>query len=200
MDLKCNYCGKEISSPTKNQKDTYRRRGRAYCSKECGKEYSRKIASETMSKTNKKYASKRMKENNPMKKEEIRKKVSEKLKGHKPSVIYGNGRGLTKPQEKLLDLLLKYKAIPEYAVSTKGYVGNYPNNYKIDIALPEYKIAIEVDGNSHRAIKRQIEDMKKTKLLKNKGWKVIRFWNNEINQDINKCLKKIEVLVYEISA
>ena len=100
----------------------------------------------------------------------------------------------------MLDLLLKYNAIPEYAVSTKGYIGNYPKNYKIDIALPKYKIAIEVDGNSHRAIKRQIEDMKKTKLLENKGWKVIRFGNNEINQNINKCLKEIEVLIYEISA
>lgn len=200
MDLKCNYCGKKIINPTKNQKDTYRRRGRAYCSKKCGKEYARRIASKTMSETNKKYASERMKKNNPMKREEIREKVSKKLKGHKPTVIYGNGRGLTQPQEKLLNLLLKYNAIPEYAVSTKGYIGSYPKNYKIDIALPEYKIAIEVDGNSHRAIKRKIEDMKKTELLENKGWKVIRFWNDEINKNVSKCLKEIEVLVYEISA
>ena len=200
MDLKCNFCGKKIINPTKNQKDTYKRRGRAYCSKECGKEYARKIASETMNKTNKKYASKRMKENNPMKREEIRKKVSEKLKGRKPTAIYGNGRGLTKPQENLLNLLLKYNAMPEYTVSTQGYVGNYPKNYKIDIALPKYKIAIEVDGNSHRAIQRKAEDAKKTKLLEGKGWKVIRFWNNEINQNIEECLKEIEVLVNEISA
>lgn len=197
--LSCTYCGKQIKEITKSQKDGYRRRGRIYCSAKCGKEYSRKISSETMAKTNKKYASKRMKENNPMKNEETRKKVSQKLKGHKPSVIFGNGRGLTIPQEKLFNLLSQYGAITEYAISTKGFVGNYPNNYKVDIALPKYNIAIEIDGNSHRAYKRKIEDIKKTKLLQNKGWKVIRFWNDEINNNIENCLKEIEAILYEVS-
>lgn len=197
--IKCNFCGKKIEKPNKNQKDSFRRRGRAYCCKECGKEYTRKVSSETMSKTNKKYASNRMKHNNPMKNEEIRKKVSQSLKGRKPTVVCGNGRNLTKPQEELLILLKKYNAVPEYAVSTKGYIGEYPMNYKIDIALPQNKIAIEIDGNSHRAIKRKIEDIKKAELLKKKGWKVIRFWNKEVNENIKKCVQKVEVILNDVS-
>lgn len=197
--MQCNYCGKEIINPNKNQKDTFRGRGRAYCSKECGREYARKISSETMRQTNRKYASDRMKKNNPMKNERTREKVSKSLKGHKPVIICGNGRQLTETQEKILNLLLKYNAVAEYAISTKGYIGDYPKNYKIDIALPRYKIAIEIDGNSHRAIKRKIEDLKKTELLQKLGWKVIRFWNKEINENLEKCVKKVEVLINEIS-
>lgn len=196
--MKCNYCGKEVKNPTKNQKQHYKDRGRIYCSKQCGKEYSRKISSETMSKTNKKYAAVRMKINNPMRNEETRKKVSSSLKGRKPSEVCGNGRGLTKPQEQLLEKLLKYGAIAEYAISTEGYIGEYPLNYKIDIALPKYKLAIEIDGNSHRAIKRKIEDEKKTNFLKNIGWSIIRFWNKEVNENIENCIKRVEVKINEI--
>lgn len=195
----CNYCGKEILNPTKNQKDIFKRRGRAYCCIECGKAYSRKNSSITMSKTNKKYASFRMKENNPMQKEYVKEKVSRKLKGHKPIKIGGNGRGLTVPQSILLKYLLKYNAVAEYTISTKGLRGDYPKCYKIDIALPDYKIAIEIDGNSHRALNRKKEDIKKTNFLKEKGWTTIRFWNKEINEDIETCTKKIEVLLNEIS-
>lgn len=198
--MKCNYCGKEIINPNKNQKDTFKRRGRAYCSKKCGKQYARKISSETIKKTNRKYASDRMKKNNPMKNETTREKVSKSLKGRRPVVVCGNGRQLTAPQEKILKLLLKYNAVAEYAVSTKGYIGDYPKNYKIDVALLEYKIAIEIDGNSHRAIKRKEEDTKKTDLLQKLGWKVIRFWNKEINENTEKCVQKVEVLINEISA
>ena len=61
-----------------------------------------------------------MKENNPMQKEYVREKVSRKLKGHKPIKIGGNGRGLTVPQSILLKYLLKYNAVAEYTISTKG--------------------------------------------------------------------------------
>ena len=195
----CNYCSKEILNPTKNQKDMFKRRGRVYCSIECGKAYSRKISSITMRKTNKQYASYRMKENNPMQKEHVREKVSKKLKGRKPIKIGGNGRGLTVPQSILLKYLLKYNAVAEYTVPTKGIRGNYPKSYKIDIALPDYKIAIEIDGNSHRALNRKKEDIKKNSFLKEKGWTTIRFWNEEINEDIETCTNKIEVLLNEIS-
>ncbi len=41
-------------------------------------------------------------------------------------------------------------------------------------------IAIEVDGGSHQAISRQIQDEKKEKLLKHLGWKVYRYKNQEV--------------------
>lgn len=190
----CTMCKKELAwdSLTKSQKDCFHRRGRVYCSTDCSQEYSRRISSETMAATNRKYASERMKKNNPMKSDAARLKMSDTLRniGHRPPEIKGNGRGLTVPQSMLIDALEAYSPIPEYAVGTKGYPKSFgcADGYKIDIAISELRLAIEVDGGSHRALERKAEDMKKTTFLESQGWTVLRFWNEEILEDLNHCV------------
>jgi very-short-patch-repair endonuclease len=75
--------------------------------------------------------------------------------------------------------------------------------YHIDIAIVEYKIAIEIDGdywhgnpktyktlNSEQKL-RQHRDKSKTTYLSNKGWTVLRFWEDDINHNIESCVNSI---------
>ena len=138
--MNCTVCGKEILKPTKSQKDRFRSCGRCYCSRECSKKYCAEISRQCMIATNKKYASERMKKNNPMSNPETREKVSQTLKriGHKPKIQGGNGKPKTEPQI-LLSKKLNWDM--EYVVKTSQKKNSgFPNHYKLDIANPLLKI------------------------------------------------------------
>lgn len=186
---KCEKCGKEVEI-TASKKIHMKRIGCLLC-KFCTEERKRKISSETMSKTNKIYASERMKKNNPMKRKEVREKVSTTLRvmGWKPIQRGGNGTGPTLPQM-LLASSLGWDM--EVVIPTKKErCSGYPPCYKIDIANKELKIAIEVDGGSHCSLLTQSRDKKKTDFLVGLGWKVVRFTNKEIKQNLEKCTETI---------
>lgn len=121
---------------------------------------------------------------NPMKDKKIRDKVSKKLKeiGHKPHIRGGNGKGMTVPQEMMYNCLIG-EWIPEYAISLGKREEGYPTCYKVDLGNPCSKIAIEVDGPTHRS--RKHLDYKKDDKLSTLGWKVLRFWNKDIIEWVN---------------
>jgi hypothetical protein len=158
-------------------------------------------ASKTMKDTNNRYHeqfAERMKTDNPMKREEIRKAVSDKLKeiNHKPLLRGGNGTGMTTPQRMLVDELLKklidLTVCVEYPIPTKAERSSgYPTCYKVDIALIEPMIAIEVDGNSHCAIVRQEQDKKKDAFLSGLGWTVLRFKNKQVTEHLADCVQMV---------
>lgn len=164
----CMRCGKEIAKT--NAK---------YCA-ECR----RLISSETMSATNHKYASERMKTNNPMFYDNIRIKMSNTLKriNHKPKIRGGNGAETPKPVLFVYEKLSNFSPKLEYCISTKNNPLSIktPYNYKIDIAIPEIKIAIEVDGESHSTILRKDADKRKTEYLQSVGWNVFRIKNKDV--------------------
>lgn len=59
-------------------------------------------------------------------------------------------------------------------------------NYIVDFACFERRLVIEVDGGQHAA--RKLEDRKRDGHLKSSGFKVLRFWNNEILTNIEGVL------------
>lgn len=63
---------------------------------------------------------------------------------------------------------------------------------RIDIAMPENKLAIYCDGNYwHNLPNYKVRDQRINVGLKKAGWNVLRFWGSEINSDANSCAKKI---------
>lgn len=118
----------------------------------------------------------------PMRQLAARKKLSETLRriGHKPKMQGGNGRPTALPQS-LLFSKLKGNWKLEYVLSTSSPGCEYlPHHYKLDIANPKLKIAIEVDGGLHLSKAVQKRDRRKTKFMISRGWKVLRFWNKDI--------------------
>lgn len=51
-----------------------------------------------------------------------------------------------------------------------------------DFACAELKLIIEADGGQHAD--RQSYDERRTRWLESEGWRVLRFWNNEVLENI----------------
>ena len=80
----------------------------------------------------------------------------------------------------------------EVAVPTRmPRASGYPTAYKVDIAHPMLRLAIEVDGNSHGVIQRRAQDAKKDALLSSLGWTVLRFSNREIASGTSACAQEV---------
>ena len=65
--------------------------------------------------------------------------------------------------------------------------------YIIDFYCPEYKLAIELDGGQHAEEENQEYDKIRTNYLESIGVEVMRFWNNEVLQNIEGVLEKIKM-------
>jgi hypothetical protein len=125
----------------------------------------------------------------PVKRAEAQRKAHSRLaaSGYR-TLNGGNGRGPTRPQL-MLATLLGWPT--EYVVPTKGLPG-YPSHYKLDIANPKRRIAIEVDGQSHSSKAVRAKDIKKTRFLEERGWTVLRFRNAEVLRNLSAVLWVIQ--------
>jgi len=64
------------------------------------------------------------------------------------------------------------------------------DRYIVDFCCPDIKLVIEVDGPIHRY---QVEeDKERQRYLEDKHYKVIRFSNDEVLNDLDNVLKKIK--------
>ena len=62
-------------------------------------------------------------------------------------------------------------------------------NYVVDFCAPRKKLIIELDGSQH--LEQEDYDAERTEFLKSKGYKVLRFWNNDVMNDIDSVLNVI---------
>lgn len=60
-------------------------------------------------------------------------------------------------------------------------------NTIVDFACLEKRLIIEIDGGQHN----EITDRKRTEFLENEGYKILRFWNNDVLTNIDGVLEKI---------
>src|SRR5437899_12368348 len=58
----------------------------------------------------------------------------------------------------------------------------------VDFACTEHGLVIEVDGGQHGD---NAMDASRTALLEGQGWKVIRFWNNDVLGNTNGVIEAI---------
>ena len=68
------------------------------------------------------------------------------------------------------------------------------NRYVVDFVCLEKKLVIEIDGSQHAE---NVLDAQRTAYLKKLGFRVIRFWNNQINQKLTECLETIYQQIQE---
>jgi very-short-patch-repair endonuclease len=62
-------------------------------------------------------------------------------------------------------------------------------NYIVDFCSPSSKLIIEVDGGQH--LEQEEYDRQRTEFLQSKGYRVLRFWNNEVMKDIEGVMRMI---------
>ena len=62
-------------------------------------------------------------------------------------------------------------------------------NYVVDFCALRRKLIIELDGSQHLGQKEYDEE--RTKYLESRGYRVLRFWNNDVMKDMENVLKVI---------
>ena len=107
-----------------------------------------------------------------------------------------------------------------YSKGLRGYQLNYAKlQGKPDIVFIRHKVAIFVDGDFwHGYNWKQLgkvppitywqakissnirRDKLVTKSLRSRGWTVIRFWEHDVNQNVNKCVKRIYYSIFSPSS
>lgn len=75
-------------------------------------------------------------------------------------------------------------------VKINGSKDKYRNRYfYFDFAIPEHKIAIEVNGERWHT---KEQDDERRKEVESKGWRYISFWSKEIYKDLDDCVNEIK--------
>ena len=65
--------------------------------------------------------------------------------------------------------------------------------YVVDFACFEAKLIIEVDGGQH--MDQAAYDVRRTESLERMGYRVLRFWNNEVLSELPAVLERINAVL-----
>jgi very-short-patch-repair endonuclease len=64
-------------------------------------------------------------------------------------------------------------------------------NYIIDFACMDKYLLIEIDGGQHNSNEKMEKDLDRTVWLEEKGYQVLRFWNNDIMENLDGVVELI---------
>jgi very-short-patch-repair endonuclease len=62
-------------------------------------------------------------------------------------------------------------------------------NYIVDFVCFDRSLVVEIDGGQH--LREEAEDAERTSWLQDQGFKVLRFWNNDVMKNIEGVLRVI---------
>lgn len=109
-----------------------------------------------------------------------------------PGPLEGRARRLRAgemPQERLWRGLIEHvpTAVYEYCGAVPG------RRYRIDIAIPERRLAIEVDGWQYHGRHKGdfARDRERQNALTLHGWRILRFTAGQIRKDLQGCIRTI---------
>lgn len=110
--------------------------------------------------------------------------------------LKNNSRSLRRkstPQEIKLWVHLKNKNFGDLKFRRQHII----DKYIVDFICLKKKIIIELDGCQHKREKDTKYDAKRNEYLQNLGFTVLRFWNNEVNNNLPGVILKIEEKIKE---
>ena len=120
------------------------------------------------------------------------KKIETNLKKRNKIAIAQKLRNNSTDTEKYLWKYLRGRQLEEFKFRRQHPIGKYI----VDFINLERKIIIEVDGGQHSENKK---DKLRDKWLEEKGYEVLRFWNNEVFTNIEGVIESIRKKLYSSS-
>jgi very-short-patch-repair endonuclease len=93
--------------------------------------------------------------------------------------------------EKRLWMALRRKALSGWKFRRQHPVGRYVT----DFACPEAGLVVELDGGQHALAVRR--DAVRTRAIEASGYRVLRFWNNEVFENMDGVLEAIVAALCE---
>ena len=99
--------------------------------------------------------------------------------------IYANARRLRRDQTLAeTKLWLAYRS---HQLENIHFRRQHPvGNYIVDFCAPQAKLIIELDGSQH--LEQQEYDAERTEFLESRGYRVLRFWNNDVMDDLDGAI------------
>jgi very-short-patch-repair endonuclease len=64
-------------------------------------------------------------------------------------------------------------------------------NFIVDFVSLEAKLVVEIDGGQHDDNADRLADAQRSQYLEERGYRVVRFWNNDVLRDIDAVLTRI---------
>jgi len=108
-----------------------------------------------------------------------------------PEPFLKNSRGLRKNQTPWESKLWsRLRAGRFYGLKFKRQV--QVGRYIFDFGCHQKMVLIELDGGQHSEEKISDNDLKKQNYAKSQGYKVLRFWNNEVGENIEGVLEVLK--------
>ncbi|HEY6875900.1 MAG TPA: endonuclease domain-containing protein [Candidatus Dormibacteraeota bacterium] len=71
--------------------------------------------------------------------------------------------------------------------------------YIADFACPAARIVIELDGGQHGTDQAEMHDRNRTSAITESGYRVIRFWNQEVFEELDDVIARIWDELYAAS-
>ncbi|TET23924.1 MAG: endonuclease domain-containing protein [Candidatus Stahlbacteria bacterium] len=100
--------------------------------------------------------------------------------------LYPLAKGLRKNMTQAERKLWKYLKNKQLGVKFRR---QYPiDNYIVDFVCLESRLVVEIDGGQHSESR---TDTSRDEYLRSQGFKVLRFWNTEVLENIEGVLDKI---------
>lgn len=90
--------------------------------------------------------------------------------------------------EKILWTCLRRKKLKGTKFRRQEPIGNYV----VDFVNFEKKLIIELDGGQHTSVEAKGNDAVRTEWLESQGFRIIRFWNNDVSSNLEGVVAQIE--------
>jgi very-short-patch-repair endonuclease len=101
-------------------------------------------------------------------------------------------RANTTPHERIL-----WHALKELPMDGTHFRRQAPiGPYVVDFFCPAKRLIIELDGGHHNDDETAKRDRERQFWLEREGYRVVRFWNSEINDDLTAVLERVYVELY----
>src|SRR5882724_2615007 len=101
-------------------------------------------------------------------------------------------RANTTPHERTL-----WRALKELPMSGTHFRRQAPiGPYVVDFFCPAAHLIIELDGGHHNEDETAQKDRARQQWLEREGYRVIRFWNSDINSSLEGVLEQIYIELY----
>ena len=91
------------------------------------------------------------------------------------------------PAETKMWRILRGKRFQDLKFKRQVLIGNYI----VDFLCEDKKIIIEIDGGQHNEELNIQSDKNRTHYLENNGYKVLRFWNDDVMKNIDGVMEVI---------
>ncbi|MGY4228842.1 very-short-patch-repair endonuclease [Bradyrhizobium sp. USDA 4503] len=101
-------------------------------------------------------------------------------------------RANTTPHERIL-----WRALRELPTDGTHFRRQAPiGPYVVDFFCPAKRLIVELDGGHHNDDEVAKRDRARQEWLEREGYRVVRFWNSEVSEDLNAVPERIYVELY----